>query len=184
MNKRNLPINLWTLLSCRRGFLLPAVFLLTLLGLARPAAAVVYTVGTGTTSTTTSGVTPFSTLYEDSRVQYLYLASELTGAGASAGLIQSVAFNITSLGGPSPSNVNIKIGTTTATTITSMTAGLTVHYTAATVTPVLGWNTFSLSPAFNWNGTDNIIIEVCMDNSTYSSNYGVQTFQDTDSIRR
>lgn len=61
------------------------------------AQAIVYQVGTGTTSQTTSGITPYTTVYEDNRIQYLYLASELTAAGASAGNILSVAINITSL---------------------------------------------------------------------------------------
>ena len=142
------------------------------------ASATIYTVGTGTTSTTTSGVTPFSTLYEDSRIQYLYLASELTGAGASAGLINSIAFNITSLNTfVQPTNVNIKVGTTSALTITSLTPGLTPYFSAATLSPTLGWNTYTFGVPFLWNGTDNIIIEVCVDNSTWDGNYGVETFQ-------
>lgn len=38
--------------------------------------AVIYQVGTGTVNNTTSGITPYTSLYEDNRIQYLYLASE------------------------------------------------------------------------------------------------------------
>ena len=135
----------------------------------------IYTIGTGTTSTTTPGVTPFGTGHEDNRIQYLYLASELTATGAAAGNINSIAFNITMLGAPNPENINISIGATSANTISGLSCGLGVHYTAASIAPTAGWNTFYLTTPFYWNGVDNIIVEVCRDNSTNNTNYGVET---------
>ncbi|RYH14703.1 hypothetical protein EON65_33205, partial [archaeon] len=141
--------------------------------------ATIYTVGTGTTSNTTSGITPFTSLYEDNRIQYLYLASELTAAGASAGTLNSIAFKITALGSPVPTDVSIKVGTVPAATtnINALVTAVTPYYTAATVTPVVGWNTFTFSSGFTWNGTDNIVIEVCRDNNAWSANYGVEVTQ-------
>ncbi|KXK46218.1 MAG: PKD domain-containing protein, partial [Bacteroidetes bacterium OLB10] len=139
--------------------------------------AVIYQVGTGTVNNTTSGITPYTTYWQDNRIQYLYLASELTGLGASTGNITSVAFNFTSLGSPTPANVNIKIGLIPAgtTNINSLTlSGLTNVYSAATVTPTLGWNTYILSTPFLWDGTSNVLVEVCRDNAFYGTSYGVQ----------
>ncbi len=136
--------------------------------------ATIYQCGAGVTTTSTSGITPFTSLYEDNRIQYVYLASELTSQGATAGDISSVAFNFTALGGPAPANVNIKIGHIAAATITSLTAGLSTYYSASVVTPVVGWNTYTLSTPFSWNGTSNIIIEVCRDNAAWTGNYTVQ----------
>ena len=42
--------------------------------------------------------------------------------------------------------------------------GLTSVYTAASYTPVVGWNTFSFSSPFYWDGTSNLLID------TYTSN--------------
>ncbi|MCO6483646.1 MAG: immunoglobulin domain-containing protein, partial [Flavobacteriales bacterium] len=146
---------------------------------ARQATAAVYQVGTGTSSRTTSGITPFTTIYEDNRVQYLYLASELTAAGASAGLIQSLAINITLIGGPNPDNVNIKIAQVTGyTNITSLqSASFSNVYSAASISPVLGWNTYTFSSSFNWDGTSNLLVEICRDNDDWGSNYGIQCTQ-------
>src|SRR5690606_9932780 len=113
--------------------------------------------------------------YHDGRMQYVYLASELTAAGAGAGNISSFGFNITSIGSPVPGNLNIKIGTTSATTITALqTTGMTTVYSSAAPTITAGWNIFPFLAPFVWNGSDNIVIEVCFDNSSYSSSYGVE----------
>ena len=139
-----------------------------------------YTIGTGTLNSTT-GVTPFQCLYEDNRSQYLYLASELTAAGASAGSVLSLAINITAVGTPNPKNVNIKMGTQAGATLgTSFVASLPVYYSSTEVNiAATGWYTFTLSTPFTWNGTSNIIVEFCRDHDTgdWDTNYGVQSTQ-------
>jgi hypothetical protein len=152
-----------------------SLLLIPLAFMPRLSHAVVYTIGTTGTANSTTGVVPYSTYYHDNRIQYLYLASELTAAGATAGNINSLGFNITSLGSPTPLNVNIKIAgiSNTITSITALqTTGMTNVYTAATMTPVVGWNTYTFSTPYFWNGVDNILIEVCRDNTSYSVNYG------------
>ena len=148
--------------------------------------AVVYQVGTGTNAITTSGITPYTTLYEDNRIQYLYLASELTGVGASAGNIVSLAINITSLGSTAPANVNIKIAQVTGyTNITALQSPtFTTVYSAASLSPATGWNTYTFGSPFAWNGTSNILVEICRDNSTWSGNYGVQCTQLASGVSR
>ncbi|NUY82713.1 Ig-like domain-containing protein, partial [Flavobacterium sp. MAH-1] len=140
-----------------------------------------YTIGTGTTTSSASGVTPFTTLYEDGRVQYLYLASHLTAAGMTAGNYDRFAFNFTALGGPFPSNVNLKMGlTSTVTTLTALNTSVpmtTVFSSASPLTITTGWNTWALSSAFAWDGTSNILVEVCFDDNSWSGNYTVQTTQ-------
>jgi hypothetical protein len=49
--------------------------------------AQVYTIGTGTTPTTGSNVTPYKTFWHDGRSQYLIRASELLAAGTGPGTI-------------------------------------------------------------------------------------------------
>jgi gliding motility-associated-like protein len=154
-------------------------YLLMLLFFSTLGFAQTYSLGSGTTTSSTSGVTPFATSYEDGRTQYLYTAAELTAAGATAGNFHQFAFNFTTLGSPSPNNVNLKMGNTSATTLTSFNTAtaMTSVYSASSLTLVTGWNTWSFSTPFNWDGTSNVLIEVCFNNSAWSSNYTVQTTQ-------
>ena len=127
-------------------------------------------VGTGTTGNlpTSTGADgypcPIQDYYEGSRAQYLFLASELSGAGMSAGRITAVKFVVASLGTAGVSEqYTVKIGTTSASTLGSATweAGATVVYGPVDYQPVAGTNTFSFTTPFNWNGTDNVFVEVC-----------------------
>lgn len=125
-----------------------------------------YTIGSNSGSN--AGTTYPSALqdfYEGSRSQYLYLASELTAAGMSAGLITSIKFDVKSMnafGGVIP-NYTLAIGTSNVTdlTTTSWEPGTTVVYGPVNYVPTMGINELTFTTAFNWNGTDNIIVEIC-----------------------
>ena len=174
MNTETLPINQQSNAHFRCKKLL-ILLCLTWICASKPSKAIIYTIGTGTSNNSSSGVTPFASSVEDNRIQYIYLASELTAAGAGAGTIQSIGFNITALGSPAPTNVNISIGTTSATTLSALQSGLTTVYTSPMINVTSGWNTFTFNTPFNWSGNDNIIIEVCRDNNASNTNYGIQT---------
>lgn len=117
------------------------------------------------------------------RAQYLYRASELIAAGMGPGNINAISFTVVSRD-PSPGNdhmaveqYRIKIGTTTLNSLNlnGWVPGTAVVYGPVDYMPVTGVNTFTLSSPFFWNGTDNIVVEVCNgaadNNSTwYSSN--------------
>lgn len=112
---------------------------------------------------------PFGTWWMDDRTQLLYKASQLTAAGVCAGNINSIGFNVVTPGAYSMTNLTIKMSSTALTTLSGYVAGLTTVYTTASYTPVIGANDFTLTPAFVWNGTDNIVIEVCYDNSGWGA---------------
>ena len=61
--------------------------------------------------------------------------------------------------------LQIRVGHTTATSLQTTAwdafSGPTVATTPVNYQPVLGNNTFTLTGGFNWNGTDNLMIEVC-----------------------
>ncbi len=134
-------------------------------------------IGTGTAGNTgTTYPCALQDYYEGSRMQYLYLASELNAAGMTAGNIDKLTYNVTQLNGAGLiENLNISIGHTTATSL--QTAGWDVFTGAvssvpqADYTPVVGANTFTFSSPFFWNGTDNILIEIC--NGSASATGGV-----------
>ncbi len=135
------------------------------------------TVGTGLlTNSSTSYPAPYGNFYWGAKNQFLFLASELTAAGLSAGNITSLSFDATNLNSSaSLTNFNIAMAASPLTAITTFTtSGLTTVFTATTYSPNLGINTHVLSTPFIWDGISNIIIETCFNNSSYTSNVSVK----------
>ncbi len=162
-----------------------ALSFLVVLVLVFAAQAQTYTLGTGTLTNTTTGsnFTPYKTYWMDGRVQYLVLASELTALGMPPGTFTSVAFNVASADPASMGSFTIKMGGTTATSMTATYLPATTYttvYGPSTYTASTGWNTHTFTTPFVWNGTDNVVIEVCFDNAAYTVNstvyYGTTTF--------
>src|SRR5688572_13208821 len=78
------------------------------------------TIGSGTSYNTTTGLpAPYGNYYYGAKHQMLIKASELTGAGLSAGNITALAFNVFGANGVALSGFTIKIKATTATAVTS-----------------------------------------------------------------
>lgn len=132
-----------------------------------------YLVGTNGTSTTNSNETPFSTFWHDTRRQYIITAAEMTAAGFCPGVLTAMQINVSSTGSPCMSNFTIKIKNTTTTTLAAFELGTTTVFTSTSHCPTLGWNTYTFSTPHYWDGTSNILVEICFDNGSYSSNYGV-----------
>ena len=138
----------------------------------------VVTFGNGSITTSSTGLTPFSTFWHDSRQRVMILGSELAAAGYSAGNITGLGIEVTSLGASQAmNNFAIQMWDTNSTSIGSVNnpAPSTAHvfYTDSIHTPVLGMNTYTGAP-FYWNGTDNVVVQFCFDNTSYTSNYGVK----------
>lgn len=140
------------------------------------AAAGTATVGTQSTTDLTGG--PFrSGAGADNRVQYLITAAELTAAGIAPGNITALSFSVTSLGSGTMPNWTLKIGATSATSLgtTFDASPLTTVYGPSAYTAVSDLNTFTFSTPYNWNGTSNIIVQVCHDAVTSGSSYIAMT---------
>jgi len=138
----------------------------------------VVTFGNGSITTSTTGLTPFSTFWHDARQRVMILGSELAAAGYSAGNITDLGIEVTSLGASQPmNNFAIQMWDTNSTSIGSVNdpAPSTAHvfYTNSVHIPVLGMNTYTGAP-FYWNGTDNVVVQFCFDNAGFTSNYGVK----------
>ncbi|TVQ81493.1 MAG: hypothetical protein EA358_00640, partial [Flavobacteriales bacterium] len=138
-----------------------------------------FTIGTGTgTNTATGYPTPYGNWYWGNRLQMIYRASELTAAGMSSGSITQVAFNVITLNSvPALNDMEIKMkNSTTNDLTTAWETGMTTVFTSTSYTPSLGWNQHILSTPFIWDGTSNIIVEICTQNTSFtgSGNAGVQ----------
>ncbi|MBL7741539.1 MAG: T9SS type A sorting domain-containing protein [Chitinophagaceae bacterium] len=127
------------------------------------------TIGTGTNAnTTTTYPCPFGDWWEGQRQQYLYLASELSAAGMSAGTINAIRFNVLALttstgANPAVEQYTIKIATTSTASLgaTSWEPVTATVYGPVNYLPVLGINTFIFTTPFFWDGASNLIIEIC-----------------------
>ncbi len=125
-----------------------------------------YSIGTGTVgNTTTTYPCPIQDYFEGSRAQYLWRASELSAAGMGPGMINAIKFNIVNLNTYSGTiqSYQIKIGGSSVASLgtTSWENVPTTVFGPVDYVATAGVNTFTLSSPFFWNGTDNIIIEIC-----------------------
>ena len=138
-----------------------------------------FIIGDGTMTTDGSGTNdPVDRYFEYNRYQTVYLASELTAGGMVAGdFLDGLGWSI-SEGGFGLANYTISIGHTTAVDASS-------HITSGDISIVkdpFTYNTVVQSPGsfqmitfdnnFQWNGTDNILIEICNGFNTFTSPYG------------
>ena len=127
--------------------------------------------------TNTSGYVPAYYLYNYSISQQLFLADELTLAGAAAGNINSISFYTESTYGYLMKNTSIYIGNTTAATVTDQSpsiANMTLVY-SGNYQQVVGWNEFEFSTPFAWDGTSNVLVLFIMNNGNWSSSIAWQT---------
>jgi hypothetical protein len=127
------------------------------------------TIGTGSVVAPNNYVSPFYSLWSNTHNQYLVLASELQAQGLSAGNITSLAIEITVISSGTQ-QFSVKLGHTTATDLSAwLSPAFTTVFPAANVTPVVGVNTLPFTTPFNWDGSSNIVIEVCHGNPSSSA---------------
>jgi hypothetical protein len=130
----------------------------------------ILTIGTGTSTM----VAPYGTYYMDEKTQFIITKAELTAAGYSSAntYIKALAFNVYNASGQAMNGFSIKMRHTTATSYSSTSylsnTSMTTVY-AATKTVTTGWNTHTFTTPFAYNGVDNLLIEICWDNSSYTT---------------
>jgi hypothetical protein len=130
-----------------------------------------YQVGTGTIQNTEFDYpAPYGNFYWGARHQFLVTAAELLAAGASAGDINSIGFDVVTPAGVGLTNFEIKIGATSITDLTTWEAGLISVYSAPSYTDVVGINVHTFTTPFNWDGISNLIIETCFNNAAFDLN--------------
>ena len=129
-------------------------------------------IGTGTHNASY----PFYTYYHDSRTQMLYTATELNAAGSFPGAISSIAFDVVQVAPQLMNNFSIKIKQTTTSTLSGFeTGGFTTVYSGAHSISSAGWNTFNFNTPIIWDGTSNILIDICFDNTSFTTNTSVKS---------
>lgn len=170
----------------KKIFLLSFLILLSIIVLASGATAATFEILTGQPESDWWGQEPsqdpFNVLNHDSRAQALYLASDLTAAGMAADAISEIQLKVFETPGMNLEDFRVRIQHTTSTeSIAWVTSGWTSFYGPTTISaPSLipdNWHAFTSAVPFDWNGTDNLLIDISRDgaNSTSSGGMYVRT---------
>ncbi len=130
-------------------------------------------IGTGTGVTPTGSATQYPTIYghysRSARHQFLYLQSELNALAGSGGTIDSIAFYMDDVTGvlDTMKNFEIKMACTQATSLTTWQPNLVTVFVPKSVPLgiVDGWVTHRLDFPYDWDGSSNLVVDVCFDNT-------------------
>lgn len=123
---------------------------------------------------------PFYTLYEDARSTMLFKASEFTDVGG--GPIKKIRLQFVNTTGTTTSEEAYTFNGFTIkmqqTSLSTLAAGeiadgwTTVYGPIAFAKPVgLGWYEFEFNQFFPWDGTSNILVNICHDNTSWSGSF-------------
>jgi hypothetical protein len=147
----------------------------------------VVTLGTGTTTNATTVAGPVNIYYRSLRYQTVYTAAEIAAANGTAGNITHLGWYVTQAPLYAMPNYTIKIKHTTATdAAVHDDTGLTTVYTNANYAPVAGgFDMLAFQTPFTWNGTDNILVDICFDQTvpTYNSSGQTRVYSATNGAR-
>ncbi|MCL4283450.1 MAG: hypothetical protein KJZ58_14460, partial [Flavobacteriales bacterium] len=137
-------------------------------------------IGTDGTNTNGSGSDPVDDFFAYMHYQTVYLASELSAQGMTAGsTISALGFSISEDNGPAFPTYTIRLAHTTATNSAahnsaalSTVFGPASYNATATAAGVFDMITFSTG--FVWNGSDNILVDICTGSTSmpYATPYG------------
>ncbi len=130
------------------------------------AAVETVTVGEGTSS---SYYVPYGNCFKNSTSQMLYAADEI----GKKGIIQSIAFYVSSAKLFNCSELKIYMGETDITQLSSAftSNGLQLVYSGTDVTigSASGWETMTLNTPFDYSGEKNLVVVVCRKSSSWTS---------------
>jgi hypothetical protein len=120
---------------------------------------------------------PFAAATTKQKSQILYLASELKSVGIAAANIVGLNLNISKNSGGlfAYNGLTIKMGQTThgslynaSTEFPLSDIGFTTVY-SSNFTTADGWNNFVFSTPFTWDGSSNVVVEICYDDGLSTS---------------
>lgn len=155
----------------RNLVVLKLVILLFFSGIDLSINAATITIGTGTTTNTaTSYPAPYGNFFWGARHQFLITATELNAAGMTAGNINSLAFDVAQAAGTSLQGFTISMKNTPTGVVTGFETGVTTVYGPQNYTESVGLNVHTLSSPFYWDGTSNLLVETCFNNSSWTQN--------------
>jgi len=158
--------------------------LFTLLASAPSSAQVVYKIlGSTNFETMWTGTypNPFNDYFWAERDQFIVRASEMQAAGMPGGQIVSIAFEMGVIGTQPTRDFNIMMKTTTLDIMptTTYATDLTLVHNNSSWVPTTGINTYNFISPFMWDGSSNLLIEICTQRSAYTYNFPQYTYTTT-----
>ena len=86
-----------------------------------------------------------------------------------SGLLTKLAFNVESKGSSAPYyGFNVRLKCTNATSISTWETGLTTVFSGNVDITTTGWKEIPFGTIYGWDGTSNLVVEICWDNSGFS----------------
>ncbi len=142
------------------------------------------TIGDGSSQLSSSSF--FQGNYTRARYQYLVLASELQAKGLSAGTIQGLSFNIAqrgTTGSYTYHGLTISLAATSATSVNPpISSGFSQVYQGNYTVTATGLQSFNFSTPFAWDGTSNVVVQVCFDNEGQPAGTGAEVLSGVPSV--
>jgi hypothetical protein len=112
---------------------------------------------------------PFLTYWMDGRTQILFTKNELSNAGGVPGAIIGIKLYVKSADTLTMNNFTVKMLNTLDSTLTNfISAGWQTVFIANHKVQDTGWHEIMFSTPFTWNGNNNILLEICYNNSRYT----------------
>ena len=112
---------------------------------------------------------PFNTIYYGNRSQMLWSTSDIFNSGGFSGLITKIGFDIVRADTMPMSNFSIKMQNYPDTVLTAFVENnWTTVYSGTYTVPAPGWQYIELQEPFEWNGINNLLIQICFENITNS----------------
>ncbi len=135
----------------------------------------------GTFSTLLSD--PFNSNNQKQRGQFLYKASELNAAGFNAGTINSMQLYVYTKNTTGSFNgLTFRIGESSSDYLYDGSAFLgsnfTTVYTGTSLSTVTGWNKFTFSTPYTWDGVSNLVVEYCYSSATGTGTDNIVGYSD------
>jgi hypothetical protein len=124
------------------------------------------TIGTGTAGCDW----PFYSYYMDARTQMLYTASEISATGVAPGYITKIAFDVTANSSQVLNGFNVKMKNFSGSSLSGFeTTGMSTVFSGTYTVNGTGWQEINLTSPIQWDGTSNLVVEVCYNNSSYTT---------------
>lgn len=145
------------------------LILFCLLNLVNLQSQTLVNVGNGSTYTNNDESSPINIYYRSHHCQILYTPAEINAAGyAGSGLITKLGFNIYSGTTYALPNFTIKLKNTLNNDLSVYdTAGITTVYNTTSYAPTAGgFDLLTLTNSFTWDGTSNLLVDICFDQVT------------------
>ena len=125
---------------------------------------------------------PFKTFYLDSRTDMLFLASEINHLNGTPSRIMGIGFNVAYASPQIMNGFTVKLQNTSLTSLNGFVPNnWTTVYNVNYTVPGTGWQSVPFS-LFVWNGTDNLLMEICYSNTSFNSNSTVYATPTTNSM--